>query len=171
MSKRTCKNAKNTMRTCRKHHADLSSRNRWFCRKEYADLSKTAASGTCTFQKNRPDVISILHLFGSYPEYPGLSKATQCPHICRKRQLTLPIIVENLSHVCPIASLRCRNLSHDCRQNPRIGRNNFLHLIVCQAVACSDMRLYTIFIPISIFIIYSLCYKLIIRIERVLLCF
>lgn len=148
------------MRICRKHHADLSSRNRWFCRKEYADLSKTAASGTCTFQKNRPDVIFILHLFGSYPQYPGLSKVPQCPHICRKRQLTLPIIVENLSHVCPIASLRCRNLPHNCRQNPRIGRNKFLHLIVCQAIACSDMRLYTIFILYQFLYSFSIVFAI-----------
>lgn len=105
------------------------------------------------------------------PRTPRFVESATEPHICQKRQLTLPAIVEKLSHICPTASLCCRNLPRNCRQNPRIGRNIFLHLIVCQAVACSDIRLYTIFIPISIFIFYSLCYKLIIRIERAFLCF
>lgn len=166
------------MQKSQKHHTDLSKTTCGFVQQEPAVLSKrtrrfveNGSLRNMYIPENTSDVIFILHLFGSYPERPGLSKAPQCPHICQKRQLTLPIIVERLSHVRPTASLRCRNLPRNCLQNPRIGRNIFLHLIVCQSVACSDMRLYTIFIPISIFIFYSLYYKLIIRIERVLLCF
>ena len=166
------------MQKSQKHHADLSKITCGFVQQKPAVLSKrirrfveNGSLRNMYIPGNRPDVFSILHLFGSYPEHPGLSKAPQRPHICRKRQLTLPAIVEKLSHICPTASLRCRNLPRNCRQNPRIGRNVFLHLIVCQAVACSSIRLYTIFIPISIFIFYSLYYKLIIRIERVFIMF
>ena len=166
------------MQKSQKHHADLSKITCGFVQQKPAVLSKrirrfveNGSLRNMYIPENRPDVFSILHLFGSYPEHPGLSKAPQRPHICRKRQLTLPAIVEKLSHICPTASLRCRNLPRNCRQNPRIGRNVFLHLIVCQAVVCSSIRLYTIFIPISIFIFYSLYYKLIIRIERAFLCF
>lgn len=131
MSKRTCKKAKNTILICRKQHADLSSRKRRFCRKEHADLSKMAASGTCTFQKTHLMSFSSCIYLEHIQNAPICRKRHSIPHICQKRQLTLPIIVERLPHVRPTSSLRCRNLPRNCRQNPRIGRNQFLHLIVC----------------------------------------
>lgn len=153
MPKTPCGFVENTMRICPAETGGFVEKNTPICRKQRPQEN---------VHSRKTDLMSFsscIYLDHTH-NTPVCRKCHSAPHICRKRQLTLPIIVENLSHVCPIASLRCRNLPHNCRQNPRIGRNKFLHLIVCQAIACSDMRLYTIFILYQFLYSFSIVFAI-----------